>query len=198
MTQWDNEYTVDRCLRYVYTHIRNEGHIFPAMENREWAAHWSWAQSGCRSALFKIMAHFEPVENLEEVPGHWMNEWMLLDTHCFWQVSSLPTLAFIFPWQWLRHSLHPFMTWLLPKGEDGASPSLLCACPVSSLYPVSSPATALPLRMPFHEQIQDFPGVCSATWFISLVKKKTTRRKPNQNKKTHCLHSYPIPHSHKH
>lgn len=179
----------------MYIHILETRDTYSLLWKTEWAAHWSWAQSGCRSALFRIMAYFEPVENLEEVPGHWLNEWMLLDTHCCWKVSSLPTLAFIFPWQWLRHSLHPFKTQLLPKGEDGASPSLLCACPKS---PVCSPATALPLCMPFHGQIQDFPGVCSATWFISIVQKKTTRRKTNQNKKTHCHHSYPIPHSHKH
>lgn len=35
VTQRDNEYAVDRCLCYVHTHIRKQGHRFPVMENRE-------------------------------------------------------------------------------------------------------------------------------------------------------------------
>lgn len=72
MIQWDNEYPVDRRLCYVHTHSRNQGHRFPAMENRARDAQWSWAQSFCRSVLFEIMTWSEPRQNLREAPHHWL------------------------------------------------------------------------------------------------------------------------------
>lgn len=92
--QWDNQNTQLTDVYAMCIHILGTRDI---VWKTKWAAHWSWAQSGCRFTLFKLIICFETTVNLGKLPGHWLNELMPLETHHCWKKHPLPSFALLYP-----------------------------------------------------------------------------------------------------
>lgn len=162
VTQRDNDYAVDRCLCYVHTHIRKQGHRFPAMENRELLI-------GVELRVVADLFHLREWNSwrLGRIWGKFKTtSWMNWD--CLTLAAAGKGLSFPLG----LHSLADIQVLTAcpqDRAQQAAEPGqglppakrkwcciyifwhiISCSC---SYGPASSPASALPLLRSFEEQI---------------------------------------------